>query len=73
MNPASHPVSVRLIRILVLFFYLPLRLPIGLLLSAFPTNIIYARTASVVLWSEFLATDPEVPGSIPGVTRFSEK
>jgi hypothetical protein len=25
------------------------------------------------LWSEFLATDPEVPGSIPGITRFSEK
>jgi hypothetical protein len=23
--------------------------------------------------SEFLATDPEVPGSIPGATRFSEK
>jgi hypothetical protein len=22
--------------------------------------------------SEFLATDPEVPGSIPGATRFSE-
>ena len=30
------------------------------------------RTASVVLWSEFLATDTEVPGSIPGATRFSE-
>jgi hypothetical protein len=23
--------------------------------------------------SEFLSTDPEVPGSIPGATRFSEK
>jgi hypothetical protein len=23
--------------------------------------------------SEFLATDPEVPSSIPGATRFSEK
>jgi hypothetical protein len=22
---------------------------------------------------EFLATDPEIPGSIPGTTRFSEK
>jgi hypothetical protein len=31
------------------------------------------KTASVVYWSEFLATDPEVPGSIPGTTRFSEK
>jgi hypothetical protein len=25
------------------------------------------------LWSEFMATDPEVPGSIPGATRFSEE
>jgi hypothetical protein len=24
-------------------------------------------------WSEFLATNPEVPGSIPCTTRFSEK
>jgi hypothetical protein len=23
----------------------------------------------VVYWSEFLATDPEVPGSIPGITK----
>jgi hypothetical protein len=30
-------------------------------------------TASVVQWSEFLATDPEVLGSIPGSSRFSEK
>ena len=29
-------------------------------------------TASVVYWSEFLATDTEVPGSIPGATTFSE-
>ena len=29
-------------------------------------------TASVVQWSEFLATDTEVSGSIPGATRFSE-
>jgi hypothetical protein len=29
-----------------------------------------AWTSSVVWWSEFLATDPEVPGSIPGATRF---
>jgi hypothetical protein len=37
-------------------------------------HAIYVRgTASVVLWSEFLATDPEVPGSIPVPTRFSEK
>jgi hypothetical protein len=32
-----------------------------------------AKTASMVQWSEFLATDPEVLGSIPGPTRFSEK
>jgi hypothetical protein len=30
-------------------------------------------TASVVKWSEFLATDPEVLGSIHGASRFSEK
>jgi hypothetical protein len=30
-------------------------------------------TASVVFWSEFLATDPKVPGSIPGASRFSER
>jgi hypothetical protein len=30
-------------------------------------------TASVVWWSEFLAIDPEVLGSIPGAIRFSEK
>jgi hypothetical protein len=30
-------------------------------------------TASVVWWSEFLATDPEIPSSISGASRFSEK
>jgi hypothetical protein len=30
-------------------------------------------SASVVKWSEFLATVPEVPGSIPSATRFSGK
>ena len=30
------------------------------------------KTASMVYWSEFLATDTEVPGSIPGAIRFSE-
>jgi hypothetical protein len=27
----------------------------------------------VVYWSEFLATDPEVLGSVPSASRFSEK
>jgi hypothetical protein len=27
----------------------------------------------MVLWSEFLATNPEAPGSIPGTSRFSQK
>jgi hypothetical protein len=31
------------------------------------------EAASGVSWSLFLATDPEVPGSIPGATRFFEK
>jgi hypothetical protein len=30
-------------------------------------------TASVVYWSEFLAIDPKVLGSIPGASRFSER
>jgi hypothetical protein len=30
-------------------------------------------TSSVVLWSEFLATDPEVPGSIPGHYKKKKK
>jgi hypothetical protein len=34
--------------------------------------IYHKSTASVVEWSEFLATDTEVPGSISGATRFSE-
>jgi hypothetical protein len=29
-------------------------------------------TASVVSWSESLAADPEVPGSITGAAKFSE-
>jgi len=30
------------------------------------------RCAVISKWSEFLATDTEVPGSVPGATRFSE-
>jgi hypothetical protein len=33
----------------------------------------YEKYASVVYWSELLATDPEVLGSIPGAARFSEQ
>jgi hypothetical protein len=29
-------------------------------------------STSVVYWSEFLAANPEVQGSIPGATKFSE-
>jgi hypothetical protein len=36
-------------------------------------NIWTQERASNSTWSEFLATDPEVPGSIPSDTRFSEK
>jgi hypothetical protein len=37
-----------------------------------PSNImcVCVWTASVVWWTEFLATDPEIPGSIPGATDF---
>jgi hypothetical protein len=30
-------------------------------------------TTSVVQWLEFLTTDPDILGSIPGATKFSEK
>jgi hypothetical protein len=33
----------------------------------------YIMTAFVFKWSEFLATDPEVLGSIPGGSIFSGK
>jgi hypothetical protein len=42
-------------------------------LLKFRFSIVLLLTASVVDWSVFLATDPEVPGLIPGATRFSEK
>jgi hypothetical protein len=32
------------------------------------TIFVTGRTASVVYWSEFLATDPDVSVSIPGAT-----
>jgi hypothetical protein len=36
-------------------------------------KVISLKFPPVVWWSEFLATDPEDPGSNPGATRFSEK
>ena len=36
-------------------------------------DLVARSTASVVQWSEFLATDTEFSGSIPGATRFSEQ
>jgi hypothetical protein len=51
---------------------------IGLVLISFKVyRIIHIistpETAFVVWWLEFLATDPEVPASIPSPARFSEK
>jgi predicted membrane-bound mannosyltransferase len=34
--------------------------------------LLFALTASVVYWSDFLAADPEVPGSISGAATFFE-
>jgi hypothetical protein len=42
-------------------------------IGVFIWSVCVSETASVVWWSEFLATDPEVPGSITGPTRRSEK
>ena len=33
---------------------------------------IFTLLIYILVWSDFLATDTEVPGSIPGATRFSE-
>jgi hypothetical protein len=33
----------------------------------------YIETVSVVSWSEYLSTDSDIPGSIPGATRYSQK
>jgi hypothetical protein len=50
--------------------------PVSGVTSVIPAAVVSVlkqeTTASVVYWSEFLATDPEVPGSLPGATRFSE-
>jgi hypothetical protein len=57
LDPTRHTVTPRFLKIHRSAF-LRISLPTG---------------ASVVEWSEFLATDPEVPGSTLGPTRFSEK
>jgi hypothetical protein len=33
----------------------------------------YLKYSNNCMWSEFLSTDPGVPGSIPGASRFSDK
>jgi hypothetical protein len=38
----------------------------------FAYNVKLHKIASVVYWAEFLAADPEVPGSITGATRLSK-
>jgi hypothetical protein len=43
------------------------------ILYEFLFHACYMQTAFVVWWAEFLTTEPEVPGSIPGTTRFPEK
>jgi hypothetical protein len=45
----------------------------GVMLILHFITYLYIWTISVVQFSEFLSTDPEFPGSIPGATRFSEK
>jgi hypothetical protein len=46
---------------------------IGFLEENYYNVFIIKMAASLVYWSEFLATDPEVPDSIPCATIFSEK
>jgi hypothetical protein len=37
------------------------------------SNLFMIRRKLFMKWLEFLATDPEVPGSISGPSRFSDK
>jgi hypothetical protein len=41
------------------------------MVTVFKVAHLYLMTASVVWWSEFLATDPEVPGALPDFLRSS--
>jgi hypothetical protein len=41
--------------------------------TPYKNSTVYCEDRLCSLWSEFLATDPEVPGLIPGAFRFSEK
>jgi hypothetical protein len=50
---------------------LVLKIPCSQLVQHFVRELLIL-TASVVWWSDFLATATEVPGSIPGAARFSE-
>jgi hypothetical protein len=45
----------------------------GLIILMLGNIIVRSEAFRPPLWSEFLATDPEVPGSISGATKFSEK
>jgi hypothetical protein len=47
----------------------------GIVLNSLSTRTTLPSVAIPPLWSsdQFLATDPEVPGSISGPSRFSEK
>jgi hypothetical protein len=58
-----------------LFNYLLIYLFIYYLFIIYFTTYLFSylffMTASVLKWSEFMAADPEVPGSIPSATRFS--
>jgi hypothetical protein len=40
--------------------------------TSYNQNCINTGISSVVYWSEFLAANAEVPGSIPGATKFAE-
>jgi hypothetical protein len=51
--------------ITLVFYSLLLLLAIHESYSLVASLIVRLRTASVVQWSEFIVTDPEVPGSIP--------
>jgi hypothetical protein len=75
----SWPIFVTLITVAitssemsVLTITMRLSIPKVSILRFYNNFVCISLTVSVVSWSEFLAADTEVPGSIIGATRFYE-
>jgi hypothetical protein len=66
----SNAISDLIISLLILTIH---NILTELIRQSLPLANNFHLATSVLLWAMFLATDKEVLGSIPGVTRFSEQ